>query len=404
MKTQDLWAVPMRDGRPRGAPHRVKQDLGRNALLTGLTAAGQLTMIVTGEGTPSDLFVLDVARSTGEARGELTAYAKYPTDHMFPRWSPDGSRVAYTSRKGQVRLPSLFVSSPDGRSEEEIPANGYFAGNVEWSPDGAALLFPGFVPPDGQAGIFRVPLDSRQVASLHLGGRLGRGNEGAFVNLQWLPLARRFTFNRLAGPDRFEIYTMDGEGRQVERVAEVPTSYWTWPSPDARRVAYRQGQELKLLTLADKTSTTLATFPEGTAVSGPAWSPDAQGIAFSDTRRLQVLSPIDGTPRALVEAPAGSVIGGTSWVSGIAWSPDGRSIAYLQRETPARAGARSELWLVPAAGGTPARVAVAPASHPLLSEAAWHPSGTKVVVTGGTLEQPRRAYEHWVMESFLPTP
>ena len=187
MKTRDLWAVPMRDGRPRGTPLRIKQDLGRNAALTGFTAAGQLTMIVTGEGTPSDLFVLSVDPATGEARGELTAFAKYPTEHFFPRSSPDGSRLAYTSRKGQVREAEPLVG--DGKSEEEISANGYYAGNVEWSPDGASLLFPGFVPPDGQAGIFRVPLDSRGIVPLHLGERLGRGHEGAFVDLRWLPLA-----------------------------------------------------------------------------------------------------------------------------------------------------------------------------------------------------------------------
>jgi Tol biopolymer transport system component len=401
MQTQDLWAVPMRDGRPRGTPLRIKQDLGRNAVLTGFTAAGQLTMIVTGEGTPSDLFVLSVDPSTGEARGELTAFAKYPTEHFFPRWSPDGSRLAYTSRKGQVRKPNLFVG--DGKNEEEISANAYFAGNVEWSPDGTALLFPGFIPPDGQAGIFRVPLDSRQVAPLHLGGRLGKGSEGAFVNLQWLPLARRLTFNRLAGTDKVEMYAMDADGRQVERVADIPTSYFTWPSPDGRRVAYRQGQELKLLTLAEKTSVTLATFPEGTDVSGPAWSPDALGIACADTRRLQVRSPIDGVPRTLVEAPAGSAIGGISFWSGLAWSPDGRFIAYLQHQTPGKAESRSEIWVVPVAGGTPRRAAVAPTSHPLLSDVAWHPGGAKIFTTGGTGEgQVKASYQHWVMEGFLP--
>jgi Tol biopolymer transport system component len=391
----------MRDGRPRGTPFRVKQDLGRNALLTGFTAAGQLTMIVTGEGTPTDLFVLSVDPATGEARGELTAFAKYPTDHFFPRWSPDGSRLAYTSRKGQVRKPNLFVG--DGKSEEEISANGYFAGNVEWSPDGTALLFPGFIPPDGQAGIFRVPLDSRQVAPVHIGGRLVKGSEGAFVNLQWLPLARRFTFNRLAGADKVEMYTMDPDGRQVERVADIPTSYFTWPSPDGRRVIYRQGQELKLLTLAGRMSVTLATFPEGTDVSGPAWSPDALGIACTDTRRLQVRSPIGSAPRTLVEAPAGSAIGGISFWSGLAWSPDGRFIAYLQRQTPAKAGARSEIWLAPATGGTPRRAAVAPASHPLLADVGWHPGGTRIFTTGGTGEgQVKASYQHWVMEGFLP--
>ncbi len=404
MQTQDLWAVPMRDGRPRGTPLRVKQDLGRSAVLTGFTAAGQLTMIVTGEGTPVDLFVLDVDRSTGEARGEPAAYAKYPTDHFCPRWSPDGSRLAYTSRKGQVRKPGIFVGSLDGKSEEEIPVNGYYAANVEWSPDGTAVLFPGFVPPDGQAGIFRVSLDTRRITPLHLGERLGREHQGAFVNLQWLPVARKLMFGRLAGADKVEIYNLEPDGRQVEHVADVPTSYWTWPSPDGRRVAYRQGQDLRLLTLADGTTATLATFPEGSQVSGPAWSPDARGIAFSDTRRLQVLSPVDGAPRTLVEAPAGTALGGTAWWSGIAWSPDGRLVGYLQREVPARPGSRSELWVVPVSGGAPRRAAVAPASHPLLSDVTWHPGGTKIFATGGAGEgQVKASYQHWVMEGFLPT-
>jgi Tol biopolymer transport system component len=398
--TRDLWAVPMRDGRARGAPYRVKQGLGRNAALTGFTAAGQLTMVVTGEGTPPDVFVLEVDRSTGKARGELTAYGRYPTDHFLPRWSPDGQRIAYTSRKGQIRLPGLFIVSPDGRSEEEVPADGYFAGNVEWSPDGTELLFAGFVPPDGRAGIFRLSLESRRVVPLHLGERLGPGHEGAFVHLQWLPLAERFVFEKLAGAARLEVYTMDRRGRQVERVAEVPTTFWSWPAPDGRHIAYREGRELKLLTIADQTSVTLATSPEATAPGGPAWSPDARAIAFSDARRLLVLSPVEGAPSVLAEAPPGWAIGGTAWASGLAWAPDARAIAYLQRETPAGSGARTEVWVVSPAGGAARRLAVAPPSHPLLSDLGWHSSGRMILATGNPAEH--RRYEHWVMEDFLP--
>lgn len=403
MKTRDLWAVPMRDGRPRGTPLRVKQDLGRSAMPTGLTAAGQLTMIVTGEGTPTDLLVLDVDPSAGEARGELVSYARYPTDHLFPQWSPDGSRLAYASRRGEIRLPDIFVGSLDGKSEEEIPANGYYAGRIAWSPDGSQLLFSGFHQATQQIGIFRLSLETREVSAVHLGGQPGPGSAGSFVNLQWLPLARRFTFDKLAGPDKLEIYAMDADGRQVERVAEVPTSYWSWPSPDGRRAAYRQGRELKLLTLAGGTSVTLATFPEAIEVTGPAWSPDGRETAFSDARRLQVLAPADGKTRTLAEAPAGSALGGTAWFSGIAWSPDGRWIAYLQREVPPKAGSRSEIWLVPAAGGTLRKVAVAPSSLPLLSDVTWHPGGAKIFATGGTGEgQVKASYQHWVMEGFLP--
>jgi TolB protein len=403
MKTRDLWAVPMRDGRPRGAPLRIKQDLGRNAMLTGLTAAGQLTMLVAYEGTPTNLLVLDLDPSTGEGRGELAPYTRYPTAHIFPRWSPDGSRLAYTSRRGQIRLPDFFIGSLDGKSEEEIPANDYYAAPIAWSPDGAHLLFSGFRRQDQQIGIFRLSLKTHEITPVHLGGRPGPASVGSFVNLQWLPLAKRFTFDKLAGTDRYEIYTMDPEGRQVERVAEVPTDHWSWSGPDGRHIAYRQGQDLKLLKLADKATVTLATLPEGSDVSGPAWSPDGRTIAFSDTRRLQVLSPSEGRATTLVEAPAGTVVGETSWFSGIAWSPDGRLIAYLQREAPAKSESRSEIWVVPTAGGTPRRVAVAPASLPLLSDITWHSAGTKIFTTGGTGEgQLKASYQHWVMEGFLP--
>ena len=140
-------------------------------------------------------------------------------------------------------------------------------------------------------------------------------------------------------------------------------------------------------------------------MSGPAWSPDARAIAFSDARRLQVGSVGDGATRTLVEAPAGSALGGTAWFTGIAWSPDGRRIVYLQRETPAKPGSRSEIWLVPAAGGAPRRVAQAPASHPVLSDVDWHRGGTKIFTTGSTGEGQMQAhYQHWVMEGFLPVP
>ena len=97
------------------------------------------------------------------------------------------------------------------------------------------------------------------------------------------------------------------------------------------------------------------------------------------------------------------MLGGTAWFSGVAWSPDGRRIAYLQREMPVKPGSRSEIWLVPSAGGTPRRTAVAPASHPLLSDVTWHPGGTKIFTTGGTGEgRVGASYQHWVMEGFLP--
>jgi hypothetical protein len=60
---------------------------------------------------------------------------------------------------------------------------------------------------------------------------------------------------------------------------------------------------------------------------------------------------------------------------------------------------------VQGSGGTSQKLAVAPASHPVLSDVTWHPGGAKIFATGGTGEgQVRAGYQHWVMEGFLPEP
>ena len=117
-----------------------------------------------------------------------------------------------------------------------------------------------------------------------------------------------------------------------------------------------------------------------------------------------VLSAGEKSPKVLVKAPEGSEIGGMHWWSGLAWSPDGTSIAYLLRKTLEGAGAKSELWIVPAANGKPRKIATAPASHPLLSDVIWHSSGDMIVATGEAAEQEKRDNEHWVMENLLPAP
>lgn len=404
MKTNDLWAVPMKGATPAGEPVLVKRNLGRGILLTGFTAAGQLTMLVTDEGAAADLFVLPFDARTGEPRGELAPFARYPTVHFNPRWSPDGKRVAYTSRKGQLEFPGVFVSSGAEKEDEAIPCPDFFVGNVEWSPDGAALLFPGWAR-DSVAGIFRVSLPDHKIQPLFLGDRLKADMTGAFVNLQWLPLARKFAFAKMAGDSPSQIYMMDGDGRQVQLAAEnLPTTYWPWPSPDGRKIAYREGQDLKLLSVANKTSVTLATFPKERAnIDGPAWSRDGRKIAFTDKRQLKVLSEGEGTPRILAEAPENFEIGGTAWGSGIGWSPDGSQIAYLLRDIKT-AGARSEIWVVPSAGGNPRRIAAASATYPTFSDLVWPSAAGTIFATGQAGAQQKREYEHWVLENFLPAP
>src|SRR5262249_48818622 len=79
----------------------------------------------------------------------------------------------------------------------------------------------------------------------------------------------------------------------------------------------------------------------------PAWGPDGQAIAFirfepQKPESLRVVAP-DGTGEKVLVTNIGRAA-----ASGPAWSPDGTEIAYTA-ETPYGL----QLFLIPAAGGTP---------------------------------------------------
>jgi Tol biopolymer transport system component len=403
-KVEDLWAVPMAGADAAGEPIRIQANLGKNRVPTDLTPSGALTFYVTSPlARPSDLFVLPVDPKTGEARGQFRPFAKFPADGMFARWSPDGKWIAYTSRKGNIQLPNAYVSAGGDSEEIEIPARGYWIGNVEWARDGKHLLFPGWSNDDRRVGIFRISLEDRTIKPVQPPGEpYGTNGKGAYINLRWLPLAGQFMLGRL-GDNDVEIYTMDPTGSKLElAAAKTGTSGWNIPSPDGCYVigiVYGE-KKIILLSLKDGTNRFLCNLPpEGWPMF--AWSPDGSQFVWNEGRQLKIQSVSDGTTRVLVDAgEAKKIVGGLAGTPNTAWSPDGTKIAYIVRDSAAESSAPSELWVVEIAGGATRKIAVAPASHPELTNVVWHPSGLMILANGNS--GAKTAWEHWVMENFLP--
>jgi len=400
-KTEDLWAIPMQGIQPAGAPVRIKRNLGKNTRLTDYTASGALTMFMFQEGTSDDLFVLKVDPLSGEAQGRFRPFADYPTP-VSSKWSPDGSLLAYTSRKGNIRFPGIFVTQGGDMDEKEIPIPNYFAANIEWSRDGQYLIFPGW-DPERRFGIFRVSLKDFRIESLQLGDKYGQGFKGAFVNLRWLSQAKVFGLDKLGEGNKIrEFYRMNEDGRNIQLVTDkIVADRWTWPSPDGKYLVYQENmKDLKVWSLEENAEiATLAQFPEGQPYEGPAWSPDGYQVAFKENKRIKVLSLPEKTMRVLVEAGKDKEIGVPG---GLAWSPDGRTMAYILQNNSISSKPRFELWVVPSSGGAPRKISDAPASHPVLGAIAWHPNGKMITVQGKTAEAESRTFEHWALENFLP--
>lgn len=402
-KTEDLWAIPMQGIQPAGSPVRIKRNLGKNTRLTDFTQSGTLTMFVFQEGISDDLFVLPIDPLTGEPQGRFLPFAKYPTP--FPSsWSPDGKRMAYTSRKGDIRFPGIFISQGGEKEDEEIPVPNYFIANVEWSRDGQYLIFPGW-DPERRVGIFRVSLKDFKIEPLQLGNKYYGLGASAFINLRWLSQAKVFSLDKLGEKNKIgEIYKMDEDGKNIQLVTDkISADVWTWSSPNGKYLVYLEARDLKLWSLDEnKFLATLVQFPEGQPNEGPAWSPDGRQVAWKDKNQLKVLSIPENKSRVLVEAGQDTAIGGEPYYGGLAWSPDGQTIAYILQVTSTGSKAHSELWTVPASGGTPRKIADAPADHPTLGRIAWHPGGKMITAKGKAAGAESRTFEHWAMENFLP--
>ena len=185
---------------------------------------------------------------------------------LAPRWSPDGSSLAFVSNR-ERRAKQLYVIPGAGGEARRLTDLDEDVGEPVWSPDGTRLAFSARV---------------RDAAYEEEDDKLRR--------------PRRFT--RLQ-------YKLDDEG-------------WTG---DRRRHIFTVRADGS----APPTQLTDGDFED----QYPAWSPDGTRIAFASARHddwdielfrdIYIVSPEGGEPTRLT--------GGDSWYEAPAWSPDGSLIA-----------------------------------------------------------------------------
>jgi Tol biopolymer transport system component len=97
-----------------------------------------------GEEVPSDcsLWIGDVA--SGKV-SQITSNAHPACDREYnPRWAPNGSRLTYWRdpyRNGHPTGTAVFTIRSDGTGERRLTDPKMFAGDPDWSPDGAWIVF-----------------------------------------------------------------------------------------------------------------------------------------------------------------------------------------------------------------------------------------------------------------------
>jgi TolB protein len=229
----------------------------------------------------SGIYVMDVA--TGET-SRVTTHDGYAD---LPRWSPDGSRIAFTADWAEslpidcaLRCPAdVWITDADGADPERVSRGSTAEVPESWSPDGATLLIDQF-DEDGNLQVV-----ARDGSGTWTSSALTRGEPNGHAD--WSPDGTTLVFTSLRDGDR-ELYLMAADGtdqRNLTRFPDADDNLARW-SPDGRRIVFfseRDGNREIYVMDADGRDLLRLTDSPGDDWF-PEWSPDGRQIVFESTR------------------------------------------------------------------------------------------------------------------------
>jgi dipeptidyl aminopeptidase/acylaminoacyl peptidase len=274
-----------------------------------------------------------------------------------PAWSPDGTRIAFVSRRDGDTAGQVYVIPVAGGEAERVTDMPLGAGDVKWLPDGRRLVFAAHVIAGAEsAEETKKKLEAREKSKVK-----------ARVSEQRL---FRFWDRWLTDEEYPHLFVLDLETRKVTDLLPGSRRHFSLQdgsasydvSPDGTQLVFAANSteppyrtlnsDLFVVPTAGGAVRNL-TADNAANDNDPVFSPDGRTLAYGreqkadgwpDYTRLALLDMASGRTRVLTEGWDNSP---ADW----SFTPDGNTLVFS-----AEVRARTHLYALPVAGGQPRQV------------------------------------------------
>lgn len=276
-------------------------------------------------GSDQNIWTVDADTGAGHALTED------PAEDTQPAWSPDGTRLAFTStRSGTEAIWTMPAGgTPELRLTGAVPP--VSDTDPQWSPDGRLVAFTRTTRPPGSIG---TPPSAVWVIDVRTGAA-----ESVTPGLccarrpRWSPDGRSIAFTLVGRGDdpSSAVWVVRADGHAARRVVDSAADP-RW-SPDGRTLAYRGDGGIWLARSRGAAKPRLVVHAPSRAVR-QTWTPDGRSLVYelllgpyfeeSQLRRVDLGTGADVALTPEVSTPPFGPLSTTPEVS-----PDGSRVAYV---------------------------------------------------------------------------
>jgi len=279
----NVWRAPFRDGTLSGPIVRVTAGAGQDAG-AATSRDGKALAFAAVRNEPN---IWEVSAAGTDAR-QVTQGGAASNPHI----SPDGKTLIVQSN--QTGKPAVWTVDLQGRYLARLTEGADIEPQARWSPDGSRIAY-------STKGTLRIQ---------SVGGVGATDTHVPCGALEWSPDGKEIAVGSPGGPEEIRVYDVAAGTARALTALKQELDYPTW-SPDGKRVAFQlQRGTIREIWIVPAEGGTARALTHGLEDSHPAWSPkDPDAILFlRNHKRLGILSVSTEKVQLLPFAPEGTFL------------------------------------------------------------------------------------------------